>query len=167
MPIEFACNLCGKSLKAKDEAAGKRTRCPYCQGVVTVPQLAAVGATATTEGAGAGKPAAEGNDGADEIAVATGKSSFKIVPFSSTTFEAVSKLPPVAEATPSTEPGRTKQYKVLTPKDMGFIAKFDAAKLEETINAWAKQGWTLHTAVVQTHVSHTGTHHDLLVFLER
>ena len=37
MAIEFICPTCGKTLKLRDEAAGKRGRCPFCKGVVTVP----------------------------------------------------------------------------------------------------------------------------------
>ena len=38
--ITFVCE-CGKSLRVKDEAAGKRVRCPACNRVATVPQGAA------------------------------------------------------------------------------------------------------------------------------
>ncbi len=38
MAIEFTCPTCGKVLKLRDEAAGKRGRCPYCKGVITVPE---------------------------------------------------------------------------------------------------------------------------------
>lgn len=37
MAIEFVCPTCGKTLKLRDEAAGKRGRCPQCQAVITVP----------------------------------------------------------------------------------------------------------------------------------
>ena len=38
MVIEFSCPHCGRELKLKDEAAGKRGRCPGCRNVITVPQ---------------------------------------------------------------------------------------------------------------------------------
>ena len=38
MAIEFACPTCGKVLKLRDEAAGKKGRCPYCKEVITVPE---------------------------------------------------------------------------------------------------------------------------------
>ena len=36
-----------------------------------------------------------------------------------------------------------KEYKVLTQKDKWFSGKFDPEILEDAINAYAKQGWTL------------------------
>lgn len=39
MPITFACS-CGKTLRAQDEYAGRRVRCPACQGAATVPAAA-------------------------------------------------------------------------------------------------------------------------------
>lgn len=38
MPIPFECTGCGKKLKVKDDAAGKRIKCPDCQAVLTVPK---------------------------------------------------------------------------------------------------------------------------------
>ena len=36
-----------------------------------------------------------------------------------------------------------KQYKVLTQKDKWFSGKFDPARLEAALNAYAEQGWRL------------------------
>ena len=36
MPIAFACD-CGRRLRAKDELAGRKTRCPGCDKVLTIP----------------------------------------------------------------------------------------------------------------------------------
>jgi hypothetical protein len=36
MPIRFRCD-CGQALGVKDELAGRRVRCPACEGVLTVP----------------------------------------------------------------------------------------------------------------------------------
>jgi len=47
MTIHFAC-ACGKTLKAPDNAAGKRARCPACAAVVPVP-APAVTADVTTQ----------------------------------------------------------------------------------------------------------------------
>lgn len=38
MPIKVTCNSCGKSLKAKDSAAGKRVKCPQCGDPITIPE---------------------------------------------------------------------------------------------------------------------------------
>lgn len=40
MPISFKCGSCGRSLKVRDEAAGKTVRCPKCAQPSTVPAAA-------------------------------------------------------------------------------------------------------------------------------
>ncbi|VTR97233.1 unnamed protein product [Gemmata massiliana] len=37
MPITLGCPSCGKRFRARDESAGKRVKCPYCQAAVPVP----------------------------------------------------------------------------------------------------------------------------------
>src|SRR5690606_14120272 len=37
MYFQFACDQCGKKLKVRDELAGRRVRCPYCQNTISVP----------------------------------------------------------------------------------------------------------------------------------
>ena len=37
MPITIGCPACGKRFRARQESAGKRVRCPYCQAAVPVP----------------------------------------------------------------------------------------------------------------------------------
>ena len=37
MPITLGCPSCGKRFRARDESAGKRVKCPYCQAAVQVP----------------------------------------------------------------------------------------------------------------------------------
>jgi predicted RNA-binding Zn-ribbon protein involved in translation (DUF1610 family) len=37
VPIKVTCNSCGKSLKAKDSAAGKRVKCPQCGDPISIP----------------------------------------------------------------------------------------------------------------------------------
>ncbi len=39
MPISVDCPQCGKTLRAKDAAAGKTAKCPSCQGLITIPML--------------------------------------------------------------------------------------------------------------------------------
>jgi predicted RNA-binding Zn-ribbon protein involved in translation (DUF1610 family) len=38
VPIKVTCNSCGKSLKAKDSAAGKRVKCPQCSEPISIPE---------------------------------------------------------------------------------------------------------------------------------
>jgi phage FluMu protein Com len=47
MPITLGCPSCGKRFRARDESAGKKVKCPYCQSAVQVPtpeESAAAGA---------------------------------------------------------------------------------------------------------------------------
>jgi len=67
---------------------------------------------------------------------------------------------------PRTEDG-SKQYRVVTQKDQGFSGKFNATKLEEMLNAQARQGWALKSAVTMNIPSHGGHHDELIVILER
>lgn len=60
-----------------------------------------------------------------------------------------------------------KEYKVLTQRDFG--KKFDSAKVEEVLNAYAKEGWELKAAV-STHLAgfvSMSPKDELVVFLER
>jgi hypothetical protein len=50
MPIAVTCT-CGKSMRAKDELAGKRVRCPGCGAAVTIPAVASAPAAAAAGGA--------------------------------------------------------------------------------------------------------------------
>lgn len=42
MFFKFQCSKCGKSLKARDEAAGRKTRCPYCKTSIAIPMPSGV-----------------------------------------------------------------------------------------------------------------------------
>ncbi len=47
MPITLGCPSCGKRFRARDESAGKKVKCPFCQAAVSVPtaeEAAAAGA---------------------------------------------------------------------------------------------------------------------------
>ncbi len=39
MPISVDCSNCGKTLRAKDSAAGKTAKCPSCGELITIPQV--------------------------------------------------------------------------------------------------------------------------------
>jgi DNA-directed RNA polymerase subunit RPC12/RpoP len=47
MYFNFVCSNCGKTLKVREELAGRKAKCPYCRSAVTVPDR-----TATDEEAG-------------------------------------------------------------------------------------------------------------------
>ena len=39
MPIEFLCDQCGTKLRTPDDSGGKKTKCPGCEAVLTIPEL--------------------------------------------------------------------------------------------------------------------------------
>ncbi len=46
MPISITCEHCSKTLRVKDEIAGKKVKCPQCKGVIVVPKAAPAAASA-------------------------------------------------------------------------------------------------------------------------
>jgi hypothetical protein len=65
-------------------------------------------------------------------------------------------------------PEGVKEYKLLTPKDKVFDNKFDLARLEEVINAYALNGWTVRSmTTAQVTAFSGGVREELLVLLER
>lgn len=48
MGIRFSCPACGRSLNVKAELAGKRGRCPHCQGKIVIPTEDAMAAESVT-----------------------------------------------------------------------------------------------------------------------
>jgi hypothetical protein len=54
MPISVTCDNCGKSLKVKDDWAGKRAKCPGCGSTFAVPAAAGAFAAAATPAARGG-----------------------------------------------------------------------------------------------------------------
>ncbi len=77
----------------------------------------------------------------------------------------------VGEATGATgdpRPEGVKEYKLLTPKDKIFDNKFDLARLEEVINAFALNGWIVRSmTTAQVTAFSGGMREELLVLLER
>ena len=60
-----------------------------------------------------------------------------------------------------------KQYKVLTQKDKWFSGKFDPAKLEEALNAYAQQGWAVITCATADIPGFGGSRQEFITVLER
>ena len=65
------------------------------------------------------------------------------------------------------EPARRKEYKVLSQKDKWFSQKFDPARLEEALNAYAEHGWTVKAAVTATIAGLGPSREEMIVILER
>ncbi|MBX6315524.1 MAG: DUF4177 domain-containing protein [Isosphaeraceae bacterium] len=70
-----------------------------------------------------------------------------------------------APAAPSA--GGQRQYKVLTQKDKWFSGKFDPEKLEQAVNAYAGQGWTVRGITTASIPGFGGNREELIVLMER
>ena len=63
---------------------------------------------------------------------------------------------------------KVKQYKVLTQKDKWFSGKFDPERLEEAINAYAKQGWRVVGCATASFPGLIGgNREEMVIILER
>lgn len=60
-----------------------------------------------------------------------------------------------------------KEYKVLSQKDKWFSGKFDPAKLEEALNAYAEQGWEVKCVTTAETKGLGGGREEMIVILER
>lgn len=60
-----------------------------------------------------------------------------------------------------------KEYKVLSQKDKWFSGKFDPALLEQALNSYARQGWTLKAAVTASIAGFGGNREELVMILAR
>jgi hypothetical protein len=64
--------------------------------------------------------------------------------------------------------GKVFEYKVLTAKDKAFGGKLDAERLEEALNAYAREGWRVVATVAGSiHGVTSATREELVIILER
>lgn len=57
------------------------------------------------------------------------------------------------------------EYKVLTQKDRWFGGKFEPAKIEQALNAYAQEGWRLAEAVTASFPAMFSSNRDELIFI--
>jgi hypothetical protein len=173
MAIVFNCT-CGKPLRAKDDSAGKKTKCPHCGAIVAIPGAARVPATVGATSSGQVEavpidvvwPTVEAHHPASEPS--TGSAQIKIDSLSPAV--APAGTIPGEPQRPSERPRPTDgtlQYKVLSGKDQGMTGQFNPLKLEEVLNDHARQGWAVKAAATIAIASHSGTHEELIVILQR
>ncbi len=60
-----------------------------------------------------------------------------------------------------------KEYFVLTMKDKWFSGKFDPQALQNALNAYAQQGWTLNSIATADIPSFGGARQEFVAVLER
>ena len=163
MAIVFSCT-CGKPLKAKDEMAGKKTKCPHCGAVLPIPTAASKAGSAVAMDPNAVPvddivwPTLEANpggQGTEAAAAAPGAGA----PPSDAPAPRPSDLPRPTDG--------TLQYKVLSQKDHSSSGKVNFLRLEEVVNEHARQGWIVKSSFVINVPGHIGNHDELVLILER
>jgi hypothetical protein len=77
------------------------------------------------------------------------------------------KIPVLPHSHREAEMSKQWEYKVLTQKDKWFSGKFDPAKLEEAMNAYAAQGWRVVGVTTASIPGLGGNRDELIVVLER
>lgn len=60
-----------------------------------------------------------------------------------------------------------KQYKVMTQKDKWFSQKFDPERLEQALNAYAREGWVVKSVCTASIAGFGGNREELIVIFER
>jgi len=60
-----------------------------------------------------------------------------------------------------------KQYKVMTRKDKWFSQKFDPERLEQALNAYAKEGWVVKSICTASIAGFGQNREELIVIFER
>ena len=68
---------------------------------------------------------------------------------------------------PRTIGAKMKMYKVMTQKDRAFGGKFNPEKVEEALNAMAKEGWEVTGVVSAEFPSFGGGRQELVIFLSK
>jgi hypothetical protein len=146
MSITFAC-ACGRSINAPDTAAGKRARCPGCGDLVQVPW-------------------ASDPDVVAAIMSGTAEAPPRPLP-PRVSAPGAPQSPPEPLPTAPTAEEKIWEYKVLTQKDKWFSGKFDPEKLEQALNAYAKQGWRMRGMASASVPGFGGNRDELIFVLER
>jgi Domain of unknown function (DUF4177) len=176
------CPTCGERGKIPPNLLGARIKCRKCGSgfVVAAPaSKAAAGAPAVSESSGSlprvvAEPLAGGIEveGLDAASWALPNETVGLLKAEAPAAPAgdESDRPEAAPAFVAADPGQAvaREYKLLTPKDKIFEAKFDLARLEEALNHFGRQGWTVK-AMSTPHIKNfQGVLEELLVVvLER
>ncbi|SIO15975.1 protein of unknown function [Singulisphaera sp. GP187] len=173
MSISFNCE-CGKPLKSKEEMAGRKTKCPHCGAILTIPGTLVRAATAPrVESANPAHPDAlrvEGLDWTSPEASAT--ATVTAIATESASASAMATTPASGVDSlrrpdlPRPDDG-SKQYKVLGQRDHSASGKLNFASMEATLNEQAHHGWVMKAAFVVNVPGHSGSHDEVVLILER
>ncbi len=152
-PITLTC-ACGRQLQARSDAAGKRVRCPYCNRtpLVPVPALETLvdfdPARAQSSLTAVPSPAPQKPSVSAVSLDDTEVDGFEAPSPEPITEPAAGPLlaPPHPRRLPrSRESGRPPEYRVIGRNDDWFQGDFNPNDLEEALNSYVAQGWSLHT----------------------
>jgi hypothetical protein len=150
-----ACPSCGEKGSLPDHLIGKKIRCQKCG------KSFSAGATSVEPA----KPApADGTIDVDGLDPSTWTATAAEAPAHPEPLPAFVASPPSGEI----PVGSGKQYKVLTQRDRWFAGQFELAKLEDALNHYARQGWTVR-AMSTPHVTgfSGGPREEIVILLER
>lgn len=157
MAILWNCH-CGKQLQARDDAAGKRVKCPFCDKI----QLAPV---PTLETSDFDIQAIRTNARGEVLNQAAPPPSYPGAIQLEDGATATVSVAPLAQAS-DTHSHAPKQYKVLTRRDDWFSGDFHPDDLEQALNFYSGQGWCLRAAFV-TRLAVESPQDEVIVILER
>ncbi|MGO9467734.1 MAG: DUF4177 domain-containing protein [Isosphaeraceae bacterium] len=164
------CPSCGERGKIPSSLIGSRIKCKKCGVSFTVSSPAAKAASAAgSTGSATAVATTEGIEveGLDASAwsLSTETSGGLKAEASAEPDNKSDSSSPFAQAGPASG---QKEYKLLTPRDKIFDGRFDLARLEEALNHFGRQGWTVR-AMLTPHVKgFTGALEEtIVVLLER
>lgn len=165
MSISFNCE-CGKLLKSKEEMAGRKTQCPHCGTLLTIPgtlvrPATAAATVARAEPANPAHPDALRVEGLDWTSPEASAIATATEPAAATGVDSLRRpdLPRPADG--------SKQYKVLGQRDHSASGKINFASMEATLNEQAHHGWVMKAAFVVNLPGHAGSHDEVVLILER
>jgi hypothetical protein len=159
MSIEVSCQ-CGKTLKAKDEHAGLKAKCPGCGATIEIPKVRPAPPD-DTEGlriSDLQDALAEDRLGVEREATLT--DVWKILNTIAASLSASSSKGTSAS-------NQQREYKVITQKDKWFSGKFDPEKVEGVLNSYAKQGWAMKGVATASVPGFGGQREEIVIIMER
>jgi hypothetical protein len=160
MSIEVACQ-CGRNLKARDEHAGQRAKCPACGAILNVPRACPEPPAIPTEVSLANLQEGLEEDRLGVERDATLTDVWKVLN------TIVSLLGSATDKT-AANGSHQREYKVITQKDKWFSGKFDPEKVEGALNSYAKQGWVLKGVATASVPGLMGGQRDeIVIIMER
>jgi hypothetical protein len=167
------CPSCGERGKIPSSLIGSRIKCKKCGVSFTVSPPPAAKAAAPAGSAAPAAAAAAATTGGIEVegldashwALSTDSTGgLKAV----ASHEGDSKSEPSSSFVQAGPASGQKEYKLLTPRDKIFDGRFDLVRLEEALNQFSRQGWTVRAMLTPHIKGFSGALEEtIVVLLER